>query len=231
MTSERTPVAISRFCALPWADEQAPAATGPSVRRLSSSRVTAEWVLEGEFRNEFERPVAEEGVGVRVHDDREVAACAFLPVGVDETQRRVGAVDPRIQVSMAAYMNSGWPAHRFQGPRRSTCSTTAASKPTPQWKRSALDRSETDAIDVAGIESFEEHRDGVDAVVGEAEDRAKTLVEPPGRVARGVRAGEAVGCFVECAVTADARQRGRSSPGRRIGQDGWRGPVGWSRRG
>ncbi len=44
-----------------------------------------ERVLEGEFRNEFERPVAEEGVGVRVHDDREVAACAFLPVGVDET--------------------------------------------------------------------------------------------------------------------------------------------------
>ena len=44
----------------------------------------------------------------------------FLPVGVDETQRRVGAVDPQIQVSMAAYMNSGWPAHRFQGPRRST---------------------------------------------------------------------------------------------------------------
>ena len=49
-----------------------------------------------------------------------------------------------------------------------------------------LDRSETDAIDVAGIESFEEHGDGVDAVVREAEDPAKTLVEPPGRVARAV---------------------------------------------
>lgn len=182
-----------------------------------------EWVLEGEFRNEFERPVAEEGVGVRVHDDREVAACAFLPVGVDETQRRVGAVDPA-DPGVDGGVHEQWMA----GPPLPGTSAfdlfdhggieadTAVEKEV-----APLDRSETDAIDVAGIESFEEHRDGVDAVVREAEDPGEDIGGAPREGGEsGVRASEAVGCFVECAVTAEHDNEVVALPGGGLGKTG-----------
>ena len=164
------------------------------------------WVLEGEFRNEFERPVTEEGVGVCVHDDREVTACAFLPVGVDETQRRVGAIDPP-DPGVDGRVHEQWMA----GPPLPGTSAfdlfdhggieadTAVEKEV-----TALDRSEADAIDVAGIESLEEHGDGVDAVVREAKDSGEDVGGAPGEGGEcSFRPGKAVGCFVECAVTAE----------------------------
>ena len=72
---------------------------------------------------------------------------------------------------------------------------------------------------------LEEHRDNVDAVVREAEDPGEDIGGAPREGGEsGVRASEAVGCFVECAVTAGTTT-GRSSPGRRIGQT-----VAWPRR-
>ena len=163
-------------------------------------------VLEGEFRNEFERPVAEEGVGVRVHDDREVAACAFLPVRVDETKWRVGAIDPS-DPGIDGRVHEQWMAGPpFPGTSafdlfdHSGIEADAA----VEEKVAPLDCAETDAVDVASIERFEEHVDGVDAVVREAEDSCKDVGGAPGEGGEcGVRAGEAVGCFVERAVTAE----------------------------
>ena len=152
-----------------------------------------EWVLEGEFRNKFERPIAEEGVGVRVHDDREVAACAFLPVGVDETQRRVGAIDapdPGVDRGVHEQWMAGPP---FPGTSAfdlfDHCGIEADT--AVEEEVAPLDRSETDAIDVVGIKSFEEHGDGVDAVVREAEDSGEDVGGAPGEGGEGgVAAGE-----------------------------------------
>ena len=67
MTSERTPVAISRFLR-PFHGPMGEPRSGDRAERTQVEFLEGhgrEWVLEGEFRNEFERPVAEEGVGVR----------------------------------------------------------------------------------------------------------------------------------------------------------------------
>lgn len=165
-----------------------------------------ERVLEGEFRNEFERPVAEEGVGVRVHDDREVAACAFLPVGVDETQRRVGAIDPPDpgvdgcvhEQWMAGPPFPGTPAFDLFDHGGIEADTAVEEEVAP------LDRAETDAADVAGIERFEEHVDGVDAVVREAEDSGEDVGGAPREGGEsGICAGKSVGCLVERAIAAE----------------------------
>lgn len=164
------------------------------------------WVLEGEFRNEFERPVAEEGVGVCVHDDREVTACALLPVGVDETQRRVGAIDPpdpgvdrREHEQWMAGPPLPWTSAFDLFDHGGIEADTAVEEEV-----APLDRAETDAIDVAGIERFEEHGDGVDAVVREAEDPGEDIGGAPGEGGEsGICASEAVGCLVERAIAAE----------------------------
>ena len=182
-----------------------------------------EWVVKGEFRNEFERPVAKEGVGVRVHDDREVTACAFLPVGVDETQRRVGAIDaPDPGVDRGVHEQwvaspplPGTSAFDLFDHGGIEADTAVEEEVAP------LDRAETDAADVAGIERFEEHIDGVDAVVREAEDSGEDVGGAPGEGGEcGVRAGEAVGCFVERAVTAEHDDEVVALPGGGLGETG-----------
>ena len=85
-------------------------------------------------------------------------------------------------------MNRGCPAQRFHVPRLSTCSTTAASKPMPQWNRKYRPSTAPSPILVIAPRS-RASRSWPAASIGSSGRpmmRANTLVLPPGRAARAV---------------------------------------------
>ena len=86
-------------------------------------------------------------------------------------------------------MNSGCPANRLsRPPRRSTCSTTAASKPMPAWNRKYRSLMAPRPIRRMEAASMASSRAPVASTAssGRPMVRAKTLVDPPGSAARAV---------------------------------------------
>ena len=152
-----------------------------------------------------------------------MTARELLPVGVDETQRRVGAVDAP-DPGVDGGVHEEWVA----GPALPGTSAFdlfdhcgIEADAAVEKEVAPLDPSETDAIDVAGVEGLEQHVDRVDAVVREAEDSGEDVGGAPGEGGEcSVRAGEAVGCLVERAVTAEHDDQVVALPGGRLGETG-----------
>ena len=163
-------------------------------------------LFEREPRHQLEGPTSEEGVGVGVHHHAEEPGREHLASAVDESQRRVAPVDSTHPGVDGGVDEEGMAGPPFPRAPSFDLFDDGGVEPhaTVEQEVAAFDRAEPDALDVAGVESFEEDADRIDTVVGQSQDAGEDIGRAAGKGRQGgVGAGETVRCFVERAVAAE----------------------------